>query len=95
MEKFQYEARSSKRRSVLQGARIAGVDGSFLENCRILDVSAGGARLQVSNPSGLPDHFFLLLSRDGTLRRQCAVVWRSETNVGVEFVQALPKPRGN
>ncbi|MGC1776736.1 MAG: PilZ domain-containing protein [Xanthobacteraceae bacterium] len=87
MAKVQYESRNSKRRYVLHGARIAGIDGSALESCQILDVSAGGARLQVKNPDELPDQFLLLLSRDGTLRRQCAVVWRLGSAIGVEFVR--------
>ncbi|MFZ0608715.1 MAG: PilZ domain-containing protein [Xanthobacteraceae bacterium] len=81
------ESRSSKRRLVLHGARIAGIDGSAPESCRILDVSASGARLQVTDPGHLPDLFLLLLSRDGALRRQCAVVWRSGRTIGVEFVR--------
>jgi hypothetical protein len=91
MAKIRYEARSSKRRMVLHGARLAGIDGSVLEGCRLVDISAGGARLEVDNPAGLPDQFVLLLSRDGALHRQCAVVWRSENSVGVEFVRQLPK----
>lgn len=94
MAKIKYEARTSKRRSVLHGARIAGVDGSVLESCRILDISGTGARLEVTSPVNLPDQFLLLLSRDGRLRRECAAVWRSENAIGVEFVGLLPKPRG-
>lgn len=93
MAKIQYEARTSKRRPVLHGARIASVDGSVLESCRILDISGGGARIEVTNPVALPDQFLLLLSRDGSLRRECEAVWRSENAIGVEFVGLQPKPR--
>ncbi|MGB7036733.1 MAG: PilZ domain-containing protein [Xanthobacteraceae bacterium] len=87
MARTKSESRNSKRHLVLHGARIADIDGSALESCRILDVSGSGARLQVTDPGHLPDQFLLLLSRDGALRRQCAVVWRSERTIGVEFVR--------
>lgn len=91
MTKIQYESRKSKRRLVLHGAQVAGLDGSFLESCRIFDVSEGGARLKVADPTNLPDRFLLLLSRDGVLRRQCAVIWRAEDTLGVEFIRPQSK----
>ena len=79
------ENRAAKRRKVLHGAKMARADGVALGSCRILDLSATGARLQVEEPKKLPEHFLLVLSHTGNLYRQCAVVWRSDNSVGVEF----------
>ena len=49
-----------------------------------------GARLEIKNLEAVPDQFMLLLSYDGRLRRQCSVVWRSETAIGIEFAPDCP-----
>ena len=56
------------------------------------DVSDTGARLDVQEPAGIPDHFVLLLSENGHARRFCRVVWRSEHQLGVQFER--PKEPG-
>jgi hypothetical protein len=84
------EFRKKKRRFVSHGARIVLADSSLLEGCRIIDISGTGARLEVKNCDAVPDQFILLLSYDGRLRRQCSVVWRSETAIGIEFVPDCP-----
>jgi hypothetical protein len=61
-------------------------DGSVFGICVMADLSATGARLQVQQPAALPDEFVLLLSHTGRLSRKCAVAWRAETEVGVEFI---------
>ena len=48
------------------------------------DVSALGARLSVDEPARLPDTFVLELSEK--LSRWCRVAWRTDKEVGVEFV---------
>jgi PilZ domain len=90
------EHRKSTRRAVSQGARIALVDGSILGTCQVCDVSVTGARLELK-PSmfQVPDHFLLLLSYDGRLRRQCAVVWRTRDSIGVEFIAHGTSSRTN
>jgi hypothetical protein len=82
--------RKTARHHVLHGAKIARADGVTLGACRMLDLSATGARLQVKEPKSLPDHFLLVLSHTGNLYRQCTVVWRSDKSVGVEFVPICP-----
>jgi hypothetical protein len=90
------EHRKSVRRAVSQGARIALVDGSILGTCQVCDVSVTGARLEFQPPLfRVPDHFLLLLSYDGRLRRQCAVVWRKRDSVGVEFIANRTCGRAN
>jgi c-di-GMP-binding flagellar brake protein YcgR len=50
--------------------------------CTLIDISAGGACLEVANPERLPDHFELL---QGKLKKRCFVVWRRDHRVGVQF----------
>jgi hypothetical protein len=38
----------------------------------------------------LPDRFTLLLSGNGSPRRNCRVVWRQPTQIGVDFGRRLP-----
>jgi hypothetical protein len=80
------EHRRNPRRVVYTKARIAIEGCAELINCRLIDISAGGARLDLPNDFKLPDFFVLVLSHDGRLRRQCAVMWRSPPSVGVEFI---------
>jgi hypothetical protein len=84
------DLRKSRRYSVANGARIVWDGGSSPQNCRMLDVSAHGARLELETAATLPDKFMLLLSHDGGLRRQCRVIWRSENAVGIEFNPPFP-----
>jgi hypothetical protein len=93
MKQKHREFRTSKRHSVLTGARIALADGSILGGCRMFDLSSGGARLEVKKEDVVPDQFILLLSHDGRLFRQCSVVWRQETTIGVEFIPNYPQER--
>jgi PilZ domain len=87
------ESRKFVRRYVRQGARVIGADGTALGSCLMHDISATGACLELKTPDALPDNFILLLSHDGQLRRQCSVVWRSETTIGVEFIPNCPATR--
>jgi hypothetical protein len=87
------EKRRSKRYAVLHGARLTEPDGAELGSCRIINISQTGARLQTTLAPTLPEHFILVLSHTGGLRRQCAVVWRSDTAVGVEFLPDNPLSR--
>jgi hypothetical protein len=80
------DQRKSKRHFIYNGARLVATDGAELGTCRVIDISKTGARLETQAPAKLPEHFILLLSYDGSLRRQCVVVWRSKVAVGVEFI---------
>jgi PilZ domain len=88
-----YNARKSARHYVRQGARLISADGRSLGVCVMHDISANGACLGSKTPDALPDNFILLLSHDGRLRRQCAVVWRKRDSLGVEFIPDDPTKR--
>ena len=74
----------------------------FSTNCRVLDVSAGGARLEldlddwvnsVTSSHSLPAIFRIVVAGLG-FEADCAVMWRSKAQLGVRFsgrVRALPR----
>jgi hypothetical protein len=77
-----------KRKSIRLATRRAaevqfGTDEPSIR-CIVCD---GGARLAVARPlTNLPSRFRLSLSKDGSERRNCEVVWTDSRFVGVKFV---------
>ena len=53
--------------------------------CLIHDISALGARVIVDRAAIVPEEFVLSLTANDQVARQCRVIWRSQTHVGVEF----------
>ena len=89
------EKRSAPRlRSFLKGKAIFNNRQSTLD-CLVRDISATGARLEVSNAVLLPDVFDLYVpQKEMTYRAR--ITWRGEGEIGVEFespqaVQHAPK----
>jgi len=65
--------------------------------CILSDVSDRGARLTIAAPNDLPEEFTLLFAADGSRQRHCRVVWRSDAQIGVEFLghPGMPRIRRN
>jgi PilZ domain len=61
-------------------------DGSQRCECTVLDISEDGARIMLSSPTLLPEEFWLVFTKDGTRRRRCRMVWRSDEQVGVIYL---------
>lgn len=55
--------------------------------CSVDDVSETGARITTEHSFDTPDICTLYLSADRSVARQCKVVWRSEKQIGVEFIR--------
>jgi hypothetical protein len=51
-------------------------------SCTVVDLSAGGACLQVDDPQRLPKRFALL---HGKTKKSCLVMWRTRFRIGVQF----------
>jgi hypothetical protein len=86
------DSRKAKRKPVHYPAWIER-EGKDLGECQLSDVSDGGARLLVPSPDDIPETFTLRLSSRGTSKRNCRVVWRSDTEVGIEFDKTKPGAR--
>jgi hypothetical protein len=78
--------RRTVRQSVNSPAWMETGRSARLDKCRLVDISANGARLFVENIDETPDHFNLLLSRFGHPSYRCNVVWKLGNEVGVEFL---------
>jgi len=79
------ESRKKPRRQFHYGASILTEPGKTPLECMISDVSEGGARLVLDEGEELPPRFVLLLTKEGSARRTCRVIWRNGSNVGVAF----------
>jgi hypothetical protein len=75
--------RQAQRRSTLKGGRIVFNAGRSTINCTVRNLSARGAKLQVTSVVGIPDTFDLVL--EGHAGQPCRVVWRSLKELGVAF----------
>ncbi len=51
-------------------------------DCKVVDLSAGGACLEVAAPASVPKNFELVV---GAVRKKCKVVWKAGWRVGVSF----------
>jgi len=79
-----------KRRAPRQGVCWKGLihddQGSIIAPCFMTNVSASGAKLVIEAGINVPDWFVLALARNASVRRDCEVVWRAATSIGVRFV---------
>jgi hypothetical protein len=78
------ERRKEIRHRTLKAGLIAFNRAGTIE-CKVRNISPIGACLEVAGPAGIPDEFLLLIEHD-QLKKNCRVVWRRPTKVGVEFV---------
>ena len=85
------EQRTSIRRFTRRAATVSFGAGKPSVDCVIWDMSEGGARLAVALPSANPPHHFTLnLFRDGSVQRNCEVVWIDKRFAGVKFTGNVP-----
>ena len=56
--------------------------------CRLLNVSADGAAVEVPDPAYVPAHFQLMTEKDRVLRH-CRVIWLKQNRIGIAFDQAV------
>ena len=81
---LQYERREKRRQRVLRKALIVFNGGNCDMACHIVDTSETGAKLVPADPLACPNEF-VLMPQTGE-PRDCVVVWRNSTQVGVRYV---------
>lgn len=90
--------RFTTRRTCSIPARIISEDATLSETCRILDMSASGARLTFSSDvrSGrlISGRFWLRLQHDSTQVR-CQVIWWQGPVCGVRYVSPMQTVKRN
>ena len=77
------EKRKRARQSLDQAAKFQAQGKPRPRDCRIIEISDAGVRLQAA--SGRVTNRFTLLLSSG--HRECRVIWRAGNEVGAEFVQ--------
>jgi PilZ domain len=89
------DMRKHRRRPFQFAAQICIDDLSLPCECRLNDISDGGARILLpSEDLSLPDEFMLLLTHNASIRRQCRIAWREGASIGVKFITPHPaRPR--
>ncbi|HVX98526.1 MAG TPA: PilZ domain-containing protein [Pseudorhodoplanes sp.] len=82
--------RQSPRANVRQFVRMIDTAENLVGLGFLVNVSAGGAKIETKSPEDIPEVFMLLLSVDGKVRRDCTVVWRGAGCLGVKFAAGGP-----
>lgn len=77
------ERRKAPRHRTLKAGSIA-FNRSGGIDCRVRNLSATGACLEVASQIGVPDQFVLVIESDH-LSRPSRVVWRTATRLGIAF----------
>ena len=72
--------------TVRRCAWLSRTKGEQLRECMILNESEKGIRLAIADPSEIPDNFYIYLTLESSSRRNCRVAWRSDKQIGVEFL---------
>ena len=80
------EKRRAPRQDMCWKGLIHDDQGSIIAPCFMTNVSASGAKLVIEAGINVPDWFVLALARNASVRRDCEVVWRAATSIGVRFV---------
>jgi|HubBroStandDraft_6_1064221.scaffolds.fasta_scaffold1590130_2 PilZ domain len=76
------ESRRAPRHFVLKAGTIK--FGGNAVDCLVRNLSMTGAALEVSNETGIPARFMLIVPSDG-LHLVCRSVWRKAHRIGVVF----------
>ena len=71
-----------RHRTLKAGSITFNRDGGV--DCRVRNLSAAGACLEVASQLGIPDEFVLVVEIDH-VKAPCHVIWRTDTRLGVAF----------
>jgi hypothetical protein len=75
------------RKSLSQPGWITLEGGFAARPCVVQDMSSTGAKITIEDPNVLPAKLRLAFARDARTGRNCEVVWRRGSSVGVRFVR--------
>ena len=80
-----------RRHQVNMAAWIRQKGSVASQQCRVIDVSRNGVRVEVADPYKIPDNFILLFSRNDA-GQHASVRWRRGTQLGAEFLSGPNRP---
>ena len=78
--------RVHRRVTVRRCAWLSRTKGEQIQECVVMDETHKGARLAVADPNEIPNAFYIYLTLESSSRRNCRVPWRSDKQIGVEFL---------
>jgi hypothetical protein len=81
------ERRKHSRHTVISTSWIEVGDGNPPLVCVLWDISESGARLAIASPEKLPAEFSLFASRGSRIGVRCRIVWRTEDQIGLQFLE--------
>jgi hypothetical protein len=76
------ERREHPRTEIDEAAYLS--SGGASTRCRVVNISAEGAAIDVPNAAFVPDRFQLMTETDRRVRK-CQVVWIQQNRIGVAF----------
>jgi hypothetical protein len=85
--------RRIQRRQVRIAAKMQIDGGPPTRDCTVVDISDYGARIEMDAAADTPDRFPITMTARGYPYRRCRVVWRSDSELGVEFDHPLTVDR--
>ena len=91
MPRVKRERRGLVRRSRQHLSWITIENDIRSHECRVLDVSANGAKLLADIYAPIGSKLRLSIVPNAIVRRECEVVWRKGRMVGVKFVVGVAK----
>jgi hypothetical protein len=77
------DRRRAQRHKTFKAGSIR-FDQTSTIDCRVRNLSALGACLEIANQHGIPDDFMLVVESE-RLNQPCHVIWRTATRMGVSF----------
>jgi hypothetical protein len=80
------ELRKDARHRVIRTAWIRTKDDPLPSVGVLWDISESGARLAVTRPEAIADELVMSLNREDRDGTVCRVVWRSDEQLGLQFV---------
>ena len=79
------EGRKTARKRVILGAKVVYNEGTFSVDCRIRDISDGGARIVLSPGMIIPTHVVLIDTRN-FIAYEAEVAWLKAPEFGLKFL---------
>jgi PilZ domain len=86
------ERRRDPRHVINRMAMLQTNPHALPRDCMVTDISLGGARLFAGGVE-VPDRFHLQITGEKGGYRECEVVWRLGSEIGVAFVMRERRPR--
>jgi hypothetical protein len=81
------ERRKYPRTEIDEPAYVS--SGGSVMSCRVRNISAEGAAIDVDNPAYVPQYFRLVMAGDSSVH-ECRITWIQQNRIGVTFA-AMPQ----